>query len=142
MRAGVAPSAWRVADWLLACTRCGSCLQRLGNASRRHFGHCCITQQAALQRRHHPTTLLNTRPLEGPTHDQTGNTFNWEIAAQAVKLGGRVILAGGLTPENVADAVRKVRPYAVDVSSGVESAPGRKDAAKVRAFIAAAKGPK
>ena len=74
------------------------------------------------------------------TRGGTGNTFNWEIAAQAVKLGGRVILAGGLTPENAAEAVRKVRPYALDVSSGVESAPGRKDAAKVRAFIAAAKG--
>lgn len=70
----------------------------------------------------------------------TGNTFNWEIAAQAVKLGGRVMLAGGLTPENAAEAVRKVRPYGLDVSSGVESAPGRKDAARVRAFIAAAKG--
>jgi phosphoribosylanthranilate isomerase len=76
------------------------------------------------------------------THGGTGNTFNWEIAAQAVSLGGRVILAGGLTAENAADAVRKVRPYALDVSSGVESALGRKDAAKVRAFIAAAKGAK
>jgi phosphoribosylanthranilate isomerase len=76
------------------------------------------------------------------TRGGTGNTFNWEIAAQAVKMGGRVILAGGLTPENVAEAVRKVRPYGLDVSSGVESAPGRKDAAKVRAFITAAKGAK
>jgi phosphoribosylanthranilate isomerase len=76
------------------------------------------------------------------TRGGTGNSFNWEIAAQAVTLGGRVILAGGLTPENAADAVRKVRPYALDVSSGVESAPGRKDAAKVRAFIAAGKGAK
>jgi len=74
------------------------------------------------------------------TRGGTGNTFNWEIAAQAVKLGGRVILAGGLTPENAAEAVRKVRPYGLDVSSGVESAPGKKDVAKVRAFIAAAKG--
>jgi phosphoribosylanthranilate isomerase len=73
------------------------------------------------------------------TRGGTGNTFNWEIAAQAVKLGGRVVLAGGLTPENAAEAVRVVRPYALDVSSGVESAPGRKDAAKVRAFIAAAR---
>jgi phosphoribosylanthranilate isomerase len=73
------------------------------------------------------------------TRGGTGNTFNWEIAAQAVKLGGRVVLAGGLTPENVAEAVRVVRPYALDVSSGVESAPGRKDATKVRAFIAAAR---
>jgi phosphoribosylanthranilate isomerase len=76
------------------------------------------------------------------TRGGTGNTFNWDIAAEAVKMGGRVILAGGLTPENVAEAVRKVRPYGLDVSSGVESAPGRKDAAKVRAFIAAAKGVK
>ena len=73
------------------------------------------------------------------TRGGTGNTFNWDIAMQAVKLGGRVILAGGLTPDNAAEAVRKVRPFALDVSSGVESAPGRKDAAKVRAFIAAAK---
>jgi phosphoribosylanthranilate isomerase len=73
------------------------------------------------------------------TRGGTGNTFNWDIATQAVKMRGRVILAGGLTPENVAEAVQKVRPYGVDVSSGVESAPGRKDAARVRAFIAAAK---
>lgn len=70
----------------------------------------------------------------------TGRTFNWDLAAGAVMQGRRVILAGGLTPANVAEAVARVRPWAVDVSSGVESAPGRKDAAKVRAFIAAAKG--
>lgn len=69
----------------------------------------------------------------------TGNTFDWDLACQARKLGRPIILAGGLTPENVADAVRKVRPYAVDVSSGVESAPGRKDPAKMAAFIKAAK---
>ena len=72
-------------------------------------------------------------------HGGTGAIFNWDLAAQAVKQGGRVILAGGLTPENVAEAVRQVRPYALDVSSGVELAPGRKDVTKVRAFIAAAK---
>lgn len=69
----------------------------------------------------------------------TGHTFNWELAVAAVKLGRPVFLAGGLTAENVADAVRRVRPFAVDVSSGVETAPGVKDAAKLRAFISAAK---
>ncbi len=70
----------------------------------------------------------------------TGQTFNWDLACEAVRLGGRVILAGGLTPENVSRAVAAVRPYAVDVSSGVEVAPGRKDVAKLRAFVQAAKG--
>ena len=69
----------------------------------------------------------------------TGHSFNWDLAIEAMKLGKPVFLAGGLTPENVADAVRKVQPYGVDVSSGVESAPGKKDHAKVRAFIEAAK---
>lgn len=69
----------------------------------------------------------------------TGHSFNWELAVEAVQLGKPVFLAGGLTPENVAEAVRVVRPFGVDVSSGVESAPGKKDHAKVRAFIAAAK---
>ena len=67
----------------------------------------------------------------------TGEKFNWDLAVEAQKFGKPIFLAGGLTPENVADAVRQVRPFAVDVSSGVESAPGMKDAAKVRAFIAA-----
>jgi phosphoribosylanthranilate isomerase len=69
----------------------------------------------------------------------TGEKFNWDLAAAAQKFGKPIFLAGGLTPENVADAVKQVRPFAVDVSSGVESAPGKKDAAKVRAFIEAAK---
>ncbi len=69
----------------------------------------------------------------------TGEKFNWDLAVEASKLGKPIFLAGGLTPENVGDAVQRVNPFAVDVSSGVESAPGKKDAAKVRAFVVAAK---
>ena len=69
----------------------------------------------------------------------TGEKFNWDLAVGAQRYGKPIFLAGGLTPENVADAVRRVRPFGVDVSSGVESAPGKKDPGKVRAFIKAAK---
>lgn len=69
----------------------------------------------------------------------TGARFNWDLAVRAKARCGRLILAGGLTPANVAEAVRQVRPYAVDVSSGVESVPGRKDVAKLKAFVRAAK---
>jgi phosphoribosylanthranilate isomerase len=82
--------------------------------------------------------------LDGFAPDKLGGTganFNWDLAVEAKKLGRPIILAGGLTPENIGDAVRKVQPYAVDVSSGVESAPGKKDHAKLRRFIAAAKAP-
>jgi phosphoribosylanthranilate isomerase len=68
----------------------------------------------------------------------TGETFNWGLAA-AVARKRPVILAGGLTPENIAEAVRVVSPYGVDVSSGVEAAPGKKDPQKVAAFIRAAR---
>jgi phosphoribosylanthranilate isomerase len=67
----------------------------------------------------------------------SGEKFNWDLAIEAQKFGKPIFLAGGLTPENVADAVKKVQPFGVDVSSGVESAPGKKDATKVRAFIEA-----
>lgn len=72
-------------------------------------------------------------------HGGTGEKFNWDLAIQAKAFGPRILLAGGLTPENVAEAVATVRPYGVDVSSGVESSPGRKDHAKVREFIRRAK---
>lgn len=64
----------------------------------------------------------------------TGRTTDWDVARRAA-LGHRIILAGGLNLENVAAAVRIVRPYAVDVASGVESKPGKKDHGRMREFI-------
>ncbi|HEY4952163.1 MAG TPA: phosphoribosylanthranilate isomerase [Verrucomicrobiae bacterium] len=69
----------------------------------------------------------------------TGEKFNWNLAIEAQKFGKPIFLAGGLTPKNIADAVRQVKPFGVDVSSGVESAPGKKDHAKLKAFIEAAR---
>jgi len=69
----------------------------------------------------------------------TGARFDWNLAVEARELGYPLILAGGLKPENIADAIRQVRPFAVDVSSGVELSPGRKDSEKVRRLIAAAR---
>jgi phosphoribosylanthranilate isomerase len=66
----------------------------------------------------------------------TGETFAWDLA-RSHPTRVPMILSGGLTPENVGDAIGAVRPYAVDVASGVESAPGRKDHDKLRAFVTA-----
>ena len=74
------------------------------------------------------------------TYGGTGEKFNWDLAVEAQKFGKPVFLAGGLTSENVAQAIRQVHPFGVDVSSGVESVPGKKDRAKVMAFIAAVRG--
>jgi len=65
----------------------------------------------------------------------TGRCADWALAAAAKEFGRPVILAGGLCPENVAEAIAQVRPFAVDVSSGVEFAPGKKDPAKITEFI-------
>lgn len=85
-----------------------------------------------------PTLLLDAyAPTE---YGGTGESMDWALGAEAVQMwpNRQIILAGGLTPDNVADAVRQVRPAAVDVASGVESSPGVKDLDKVRAFIAGA----
>lgn len=66
----------------------------------------------------------------------TGKVFDWELAARAKKYGP-VIIAGGLNPKNVKTAIKKVQPYGVDVSSGVEQSPGKKDSRKVKAFLKA-----
>lgn len=69
----------------------------------------------------------------------TGSTFNWALARKARTLGRPIILAGGLNPQNVGRAIREVEPFAVDVSSGVETSPGHKCPEKMRAFVAAVK---
>lgn len=71
----------------------------------------------------------------------TGSTFNWDLAVRASSCGKSIILAGGLNPDNVREAVEKVHPRVVDVSSGVEATPGKKDHEKIREFIRNAKQP-
>jgi phosphoribosylanthranilate isomerase len=72
------------------------------------------------------------------TRGGTGKTFDWRVARRA-KRHGRIFLAGGLTPENVAEAIRTARPYGVDVCSGVESRPGKKDPVRMRSLLRAVK---
>jgi len=82
--------------------------------------------------------LLDTHAANEP--GGTGQTFDWAIASEvAAERPNTLILAGGLTADNVAEAIRTVNPYAVDVASGVETRPGKKDPAKVEAFIRNAK---
>jgi phosphoribosylanthranilate isomerase len=80
------------------------------------------------------TVLLDA--FDPVRHGGTGRTIDWSVAA-AVSARRPIVLAGGLTGANVTDAVRQVRPFAVDVSSGVESAPGVKDHARLRDFFEA-----
>ncbi|HEX5094950.1 MAG TPA: phosphoribosylanthranilate isomerase [Acidimicrobiia bacterium] len=69
----------------------------------------------------------------------SGKVFDWRLAEGAPR-GVKLLLAGGLTPDNVGDAIRLVRPWGVDVSSGVEASPGHKDPRKLRRFVEAARG--
>jgi len=88
---------------------------------------------AALQERATPPACLVDSYRPG-SYGGTGQTGDWGLA-QALARRSPILLAGGLTPENITLAVQQVRPWGVDVASGVETAPGKKDACKVREFI-------
>jgi len=81
--------------------------------------------------------LLDTRSAETP--GGTGRAFDWSLVRGVRERARFVVLAGGLTPDNLSAALAAVRPHGVDASSGLETAPGRKDPARVRAFVAAAR---
>jgi phosphoribosylanthranilate isomerase len=85
------------------------------------------------------TTLLDT--LRPGKLGGTGEPFDWKLAQKAKSFGIPIIVAGGLSPQNVADLIRQVDPYGVDVASGVEKFPGRKDSELVREFILRVKRP-
>lgn len=79
----------------------------------------------------YPATAILLDAFDKNLYGGTGKTANWEIAREAAKLV-KLFLAGGLSPENIAEAIRAAKPFAVDVNSGVESVPGIKDAAKLK----------
>jgi phosphoribosylanthranilate isomerase len=78
----------------------------------------------------YPASAILLDAFDTKLYGGTGRTANWAIVREAAKLT-KVFLAGGLSPENIVEAIRAVEPFAVDVNSGVESAPGRKDASKL-----------
>jgi phosphoribosylanthranilate isomerase len=85
-----------------------------------------------------PPPDLLVDPYDPKAPGGTGQRGDWDLAAR-IAARRKILLAGGLSPDNVAEAIRRVRPWGVDVSSGVEASPGRKSPEAVRAFIAAAR---
>src|SRR5215467_11922766 len=81
----------------------------------------------------YPASAILLDAFDAKLYGGTGKTANWAMAREAAKLT-RVFLAGGLSPDNIVEAIRAVEPFAVDVNSGVESAPGRKDFAKLKSL--------
>ena len=86
-----------------------------------------------------PTLLIDT--YHPTLRSGTGETGDWDLSAKLAKQISGLMLADGLTADNVAAAVARVQPYAVDVASGVEASPGKKDPTAVQTFIARAKAP-
>ncbi len=79
----------------------------------------------------YPASAILLDAFDAKLYGGTGRTVNWAIAREAARLT-KVFLSGGLSPDNIVEAIRAVEPFAVDVNSGVESAPGRKDAGRLR----------
>ncbi|HUX27679.1 MAG TPA: phosphoribosylanthranilate isomerase [Terracidiphilus sp.] len=108
-----------------------------------HFGTESVGEAEAIMRDSNiDAVLVDSRTATAV--GGTGTTFDWLAASKTLFQNAhtherRLVVAGGLTPENVAEAIATLRPWGVDVVSGVEAAPGRKDVAKVRAFVANAK---
>lgn len=132
---------------LRAAKECGlTWLQFHGEESPEYCARFGIRNMKAF-RMHGPETLEQIPKYGGDAYlldafssttvGGSGEKFNWDLAVEAQKFLKPIFLAGGLTPENVGSAIRKVRPYGVDVSSGVEIRPGIKDHASMKAFIAA-----
>ncbi|WOC11402.1 phosphoribosylanthranilate isomerase [Gordonia sp. MP11Mi] len=103
---------------------------------------------AVIPRLWRATSLANDPPLQVGAYGEEsllldapkpGSGERWDLSVLTDRVTGHWLLAGGLTPDNVADAVAQAKPWGVDISSGVESAPGVKDHAAVRAFVANAK---
>lgn len=91
--------------------------------------------ETAMRQYREASCLITLDRLVAGLPGGTGQSFDWNIAAQLSRKGHQFLLAGGLTPTNVATAINQVQPWGVDVSSGVETA-GLKDPAKIRAFVA------
>ncbi|HEY6403852.1 MAG TPA: phosphoribosylanthranilate isomerase [Blastocatellia bacterium] len=87
----------------------------------------------------YPAAAILLDAYDAKLYGGTGKTANWEIAREAAKLT-RIFLAGGLSPDNIVEAIRAVEPFAVDVNSGVEIAPGRKDSNKLQTLRNRMKG--
>jgi phosphoribosylanthranilate isomerase len=92
--------------------------------------------RAAQLRRFKDAKALLLDSFDATQRGGTGKAFDWN-AARRVNCGAKIFLAGGITPENVAEAIRITRPYAVDVCSGVEAKPGKKDTKRLKAFMRA-----
>jgi phosphoribosylanthranilate isomerase len=87
----------------------------------------------------YPASAVLLDAFDAKLYGGTGRTTNWGIAREAARLT-RVFLSGGLSPDNVVEAIRAVEPFAVDINSGVESAPGRKDVSKLQTLRNRMKG--